>query len=135
MITRVFATATLLTAAIGPRLPAQSKGSTGTLVVANMNDNLATVLDVATGAVRATLPTGEGPHEVAVSHDGRWALASNYGVRGKPGRSITVIDVTRATVDRTISLDGYLRPHGMVFLPGDTVVAVTCETRQDAHPG
>ncbi|HEY4319934.1 MAG TPA: YncE family protein [Gemmatimonadales bacterium] len=109
---------------------AQTSGPAGTLVVANMNDNTAMVLDAASGRLVATLPTGEGPHEVAISRDGRWALVSNYGVRGKPGNSLTVIDIARARVDRTITLDGYLRPHGMAFLPGDTLVAVTSEMRQ-----
>jgi len=100
---------------------------TGTVIASNMNDNTATVLDAATGRVLATLPTGEGPHEVAISHDGRWAVVSNYGVRGKPGNTITVIDVARRAVDRTIDLHEYQRPHGMAFLPGDTLLAVTSE--------
>ncbi len=99
----------------------------GTLVVSNMNDNTATVIDAATGKVHATLPTGEGPHEVTISHDGATALVSNYGVRGKAGSTITVIDVARATVARTLSLNGYQRPHGMAFLPGDTLAAMTSE--------
>ena len=65
----------------------------GTLVASNMNDHTATVIDAASGRVLATLPTGEGPHEVAISHDGKWAVVSNYGVRGKPGNCITVIDI------------------------------------------
>lgn len=107
-------------------LPAQ----TGTLVVSNMNDHTATVLDVASGRVHATLTTGEGPHEVAISRDGRLALVSNYGVRGKPGNSITVIDIASASVARTLTLTGFQRPHGMAFLPGDTLVAVTSEAGQ-----
>ncbi len=103
---------------------------TGTLVVSNMNDHTATVIDVASGRVHATLPTGEGPHEVAISRDGRLALVSNYGVRGKAGNSITVIDVASASVARTLSLTGFQRPHGMAFLPGDTLVAVTSEAGQ-----
>jgi YVTN family beta-propeller protein len=95
-----------------------------------MNDNSATVIDAATGRVLATLPTGEGPHEVAISREGRWALVSNYGVRGKPGNSITVVDVARAEVSRTITLTGFQRPHGMAFLPDDTLFAVTSETSQ-----
>src|SRR5262245_28149956 len=77
---------------------------TGTVIVANMGDNTATVIDVASKRVLATLPTGAGAHEVAVSHDGRWAVVSNYGVRGAPGNSLTVIDVARASVARTIGL-------------------------------
>ena len=107
--------------------PLLAQRPTGTLVVSNMNDHTATILDAATGRVHATLATGEGPHEVAVSHDGRTALVSNYGVRGKAGSTITVIDVARAAVARTLALAGFERPHGMAFLPGDTLVAVTSE--------
>jgi YVTN family beta-propeller protein len=110
--------------------PATRSLPTGTLVVSNMQDNSATVLDAATGRVLATLPTGEAPHEVAVSHDGRWAVVSNYGVRERPGNSITVIDIPGLTVARTLTLTEYRRPHGMAFFPGDTLIAVTSEAAQ-----
>src|SRR5262245_48501561 len=113
------------------RLEAQTTRPAGTLIVSNMNDHTATVLDAGTGRVVATLPTGEGPHEVAASHDGKWALVSNYGVRGKPGSTITVIDVERAAVARTLDLKTRQRPHGMAFLPGDSVVAVTSEASKN----
>jgi len=100
----------------------------GTVIANNMLDHTVTMLDASTGRVLATLPTGKGPHEVAISHDGRWALVSNYGVRGEPGNSITVIDVARRSVVRTISLAEHRRPHGMAFLPGDSLFVVTCET-------
>ena len=119
-----------LALALAAPLPAQPPAPTGTLVVSNMNDHTATLVDAATGRVRATLPTGEGPHEVAISRDGRLALVSNYGVRGRPGSSITVIDVARAEVGRTLTLAGFQRPHGMAFLPGDTMVVVTAEAAQ-----
>jgi YVTN family beta-propeller protein len=109
-------------------MSAQDNRPTGTLIVSNMNDNTATLIDAATGRVLATLPTGEGPHEVAASNDGKWALVSNYGVRGKPGNSITVIDIATLAVARTIELHEDQRPHGMKFLPGDSLVAITSET-------
>ena len=118
--------AAIVLVAFGALAHAQARPA-GTIVASNMNDNTATVLDAATGRVLATLPTGEGPHEVAISRDGRWAAVSNYGVRGKPGSSITVIDVARHAVDRTIDLHEYQRPHGMAFLPGDSLLAVTSE--------
>jgi YVTN family beta-propeller protein len=99
----------------------------GTLIVANMADNTASLIDIASRRTVATLPTGAGPHEVAVSHDGRWAVVSNYGVRGAPGNTLTVIDVVKATVERTIDLGEYRRPHSAVFLPGDSLLAVTSE--------
>ena len=113
----------------GPIGAASATGGTptGTVIVANMGDNTATLLDVASKRVVATLPTGNGAHEVAVSHDGRWAVVSNYGVRGAPGNTLTVIDVPAATVARTIDLGDFKRPHGSVFLPGDSVFVVTSE--------
>ena len=110
-----------------PSPSATAAAPSGTVIVANMGDNTATLLDVATKRVVATVPTGNGAHEVAVSHDGRWAVVSNYGVRGAPGNSLTVIDVPAATVARTIDLGEFRRPHGSAFLPGDSLFVVTSE--------
>jgi DNA-binding beta-propeller fold protein YncE len=107
--------------------PAIAQALSGTLITSNMNDNTATILDAGSGRLIATLPTGEGPHEVAISRDGRWGVVSNYGVRGKNGSTLTVIDVAKHAVVRTIDLHEYQRPHGMAFLPGDTTLAVTSE--------
>src|SRR5262245_11166819 len=119
----------ITSAALLAATPLFAQRPSGPLLYINMNDRSATIIDAATGRVHATLPTGEGPHEVAVSHDGRTALVSNYGVRGKPGSTITVIDVARAAVSRTLTLTNFERPHGMAFLPGDTLFAVTAETK------
>ena len=102
----------------------------GTLVVTNMSDNTATILDIGSREVLATLTTGEGPHEVATSSDGRWAVVTNYGVRGAPGNSLAVIDLESVAVVRTIGLGDYQRPHGIAFLPGDSLLVVTSEVRQ-----
>lgn len=110
-----------------PLLAQRSDHPDGTIITSNMNDNTATLIDAATGRVVATLPTGEGPHEVAISHDGRWAAVSNYGVRGKAGSTITFIDVAAHRVDHLIDLHDYQRPHGMAFLPGDSMLLVTSE--------
>lgn len=127
-VVNIGVTAVIACLATALSLGAQAPRPSGTLVASNMNDNTATMIDAATGRVIATLPTGEGPHEVKVSHDGRWAAVSNYGVRGRPGSTITVIDVERHVVSRTIDLLEYQRPHGLAFLPGDGVLAVTSET-------
>jgi YVTN family beta-propeller protein len=107
--------------------PDAAPARSGTVVVSNMGENSATLVDAATGRGRATLPTGEGPHEVAVSHDGRWAVVSNYGVQRAAGHTLTLIDVAAATLAGTIDLGDHRRPHGMAFLPGDSVLAVTSE--------
>lgn len=115
------------TTAVGSPAPGGEGRPTGTIIASNMNDHTASLIDATDGRTIATLPTGKGPHEVAVSHDGRWAVVSNYGVGREAGSTITVIDVASATVARTIDLGTYRRPHGIAFLPGDTTLLVTSE--------
>ena len=109
---------------------AQVPGMTGTLVVTNKAPSTATLVDVASGAVLATLPTGNGPHEVVAARDGRIAVVTDYGTGPAPGSTLTVIDVPGRRIARTIALGAYRRPHGIAFLPGDSVVAVTVEASQ-----
>lgn len=116
------ATALVVAAAVAQ---AQMPGLTGTLVVTNKTPSTATIIDVGSGRTLATLPTGNGPHEVVLSSDGQLAVVSDYS--GQPGRTLTVIDVPALRVVRTIDLGQYNRPHGIVFLPGDSVVVVTSE--------
>ncbi len=108
---------------------AQAAG-TGTLVVANMADNTATVIDLESETVLATLPTGPAPHEIAVTADGRYAVITNYGVRDGPGNSLTVIDLQAVAVAKTIDLGVYQRPHGIAVLPSRDVALVTSEMSQ-----
>lgn len=105
---------------------AQVSGLSGTLIVTNKGPSTATIIDVASGRALATLPTGQGPHEVVVSRDGHVAVVTDYGSRSG-GSTLTVIDVPGLKVVRTINLGEYHRPHGIVFLPGDSLVAVTSE--------
>jgi DNA-binding beta-propeller fold protein YncE len=101
----------------------------GTLVITNKTPATATIIDVASARVLATLPTQPGPHEVVLSRDGRVAVVSDYGAQ-TGGNTLTVIDLPGLRVARTISLGEYRRPHGLVLLPGDSLVAVTSETNK-----
>ncbi|MCE9600939.1 MAG: hypothetical protein K8S21_01835 [Gemmatimonadetes bacterium] len=106
---------------------AQVPGLTGTVIVTNKDPSTATIVDVASGITLATLPTGNGPHEIAISRDGRRAVVTDYGTGPAPGSSLTIIDVSALRIIRTLELGAYRRPHGIVFLPGDSLVAVTVE--------
>ena len=99
----------------------------GTLIVLNKSEASASLIDLSSGDVVATVPTGDGPHEVDVSPDGKLAVAANYGTRESEGSSLTVIDVPSAKVIRTIDLGEYRRPHGIAWLGGSDEVAVTVE--------
>ena len=107
-----------------PVARAQVAGLTGTLVVTNKTPSTATIVDVASGRTLATLPTGTTPHEIVLSSDGALAVTTDYG---GARRTLTVIDVPGLRVARTIDLGEHRAPHGIAFLPGDRVVAVTCE--------
>ncbi|MGQ0647552.1 MAG: YVTN family beta-propeller repeat protein [Gemmatimonadaceae bacterium] len=108
---------------------AQQSSIRGTLIVTNKTPATATIIDVASGRVLATVPTGNGPHEVVAAMDGSVAVVTDYGAQS-PGNTLTVIDLGKREVARTIDLGVYRRPHGVVFLPGDTLVAVTSETNR-----
>ena len=98
----------------------------GTLVVLNKSGHDANFIDLGSGEILQTLPTGRGPHELVVTDDGRWAIGTDY----EAGNSLTVFDVQELAVIRTISLSDYPRPHGILFLPGQEQVIVTSETSQ-----
>jgi len=104
-------------------------GRAGLLVVANQQGASATVLDAATLRTIATVPVGTGPHEVAVSPDGRWAVLTIYGDRTTRGNSLAVIDLAAPTLTltRTIDLGQYARPHGAAFAVNGTKLLVTSE--------
>jgi DNA-binding beta-propeller fold protein YncE len=116
-------------------LPASARaqlpdGLTGTLVVTNKGAASASIIDIASGTILATLPTGNGPHEVAITSDGALAIVTDYG--GQPGgNTLTVIDVPGMGVARTIDLGQYTRPHGIAVLSGDSLVAVTSESTRN----
>jgi len=109
---------------------AQAPEVGGTLIVVNKGAASASIVDVSTGQILKTLPTGEGPHEVVVSADGSTAVVTDYGARSG-GNTLTVIDVPGLAVARTIDLGSHRRPHGIDFMPGDEIVAVT--TEQSRH--
>lgn len=101
-----------------------------TLVVANKAEATVSLVDVTSGKVMATLPVGTGPHEVAISPDGRLALIANYGTGPQPGSSLTLIDIPAAKVVKTIQLGEYTRPHGITFVGKDRAL-VTSEASKN----
>jgi len=91
-----------------------------TLLVADKSGFDVLLIDPATNKTVATLPTQHGPHEIAVSPDGRTAYVSNFGRWGvgekahnEPGNTITVIDVANRKVKATWNLGDNRLPHGM----------------------
>ena len=109
------------------------------LVVLNKSDHQAILVDPATLATVATIATGQGPHEAAVTPDGRTVFVANYGMFGvfregqrqdHPGNTISVIDLASRSVRDTFDLGEYTRPHGMWVSRDGRWLWVTCEGAQ-----
>lgn len=121
-LSRIVGLALLVLAAHAPaQVP---EGLSGTLIVLNKGGDDASFIDLASGELLATLPTGKGPHELVVSEDGRWAVGTDYG----GGDSLTVFDVLNLAVKRTIDLSRHPRPHGILLLQAGRGVVVTSES-------
>src|SRR5260221_19979 len=99
-------------------LAAHAQRADARLLVLNKEDATVAIVDPESGAVLGRAPTGQQPHELVVSTDGRTAFASNYGSGPAPGRSISMIDLTSQKEVRRIDVSPLSRPHGLAFAGG-----------------
>ena len=102
----------------------------GTLVVCNQQAGTAFLIRLSDGTVARKIETGPGPHEAAVSPDGKTAIVTVYGNNDSIGDRIHLIDVAEGKILKTISLGSYTRPHGAAFVGNDKAV-LTSETTQN----
>lgn len=123
---RLFSVAGLFALSVLAGLMPAVHAAAATLLVANKSEASLTLLRAPGFETIATLATGVGPHEVAVSPSGEQALVTNYGSRDQPGASLTLVDVVGVGVRGTIVLPAAARPHGVEWLDDDTAV-VTAE--------
>lgn len=111
---------------LAPTLAAQPEGW---LLVLNKTEDTAWFIEMPAGERAAEQPTGRGPHEAAVSPDGRFAVAANYEDRAAP--TLTVYDAGTFESLRTLDLGESKAPHGLAFVTGEGpdagLLAVTCE--------
>jgi len=89
-----------------------------TLLVGNKDENSLAFVDPATGKVLGRVPTGDGPHEVVASTDGKLAFVANYGTGSAPGSTISVIDAVNMKEVRKVDISPLRRPHGLFFANG-----------------
>ena len=90
-----------------------SRANQSALLVLNKSESTLAIIDPATLKVVGRVPTGEAPHEVAASADGRLAFVSNYGTADRPGNTISVIDIAARKELKRVDLSPLIRPHGI----------------------
>ena len=89
------------------------------LLVLNKEDGTLAMIDADSGKVTGTAKTGEGPHELAISKDGRYAFVTNYGSR-TPGSTLSVIDLQEKS-GKLVDISPLGRPHGITVGPDGNV--------------
>ena len=102
---------------LGSAISAQTQTPSPALLVLNKAANSLAIVDPATEQVAARVDTGEGPHEVATSGDGKLAFVTNYGAK-TPGNSLSVIDLVTQKEIHRVDLGSLGRPHGILFADG-----------------
>jgi YVTN family beta-propeller protein len=117
-ITAIGVVTLILFAAVNaPLTRAQTATPSPALLVLNKTENSLAILDPATQKVVARIPTGEGPHDVAASSDGKLAVVTNYGAKD-PGHSLSIIDLVAQKEIHRLDLGPLGRPHGILFADG-----------------
>src|SRR5918992_2235717 len=124
----------LAAATVAASSAAQSPGGrvnlTGTVVVVNQQSDTVTLVDLKTMAAYRNVPVVAGPHEAAVSPDGRRVLVTNYNKQGVgQQKTLSVIALPSGDTIKTIDLGEYRAPHDVRWVD-DTRVVVTVEGSQ-----
>jgi YVTN family beta-propeller protein len=124
----------LAAAAVAPSGSAQSPGGrvnlTGTVVVVNQQSDTVTLVDLKTMEAYRNVPVVAGPHEAAVSPDGRRVVVTNYNKQGVgQQKTLSLIALPSGDTIKTIDLGEYRAPHDVRWVDGSRVV-VTVEGSQ-----
>jgi DNA-binding beta-propeller fold protein YncE len=93
-------------------------GAGGRLLVLSKGDRTISVVDPATLTILGKVPSGEDPHEVAATADGRTAYVSNYGAGRGGFNTLTIGDIVNFKPLGTVDLGGLRGPHGMTEAGG-----------------
>lgn len=97
------------------------------LVALNKDDATLAIIDPKEMKVIGKVPTGDSPHEVVLSADGKTAFVANYGAQ-TPGSSLSVIDIETKKELRRVDLSPLMRPHGLQEIGGK--IYFTAETNR-----
>ena len=113
----------LLLLCLSPVVP---RASASELLVGNKSADSVWRLSLRDGRKIGEFRTGKGPHEIAVSADGKFAVVSNYG-HETSGNTLSVLDLATGKPTRSIDVGEHSAPHGLKLLPGDRTALVTTE--------
>ncbi|HEX6162534.1 MAG TPA: cytochrome D1 domain-containing protein [Vicinamibacterales bacterium] len=109
----------LMALAAQPQRPALS----GTVVAVNQQSDTITLIDLKTMQAYRHVPVVAGPHEAAVSPDGRTVAVTNYNKQGAgQQKTLSIIALPGGDTIKTIDLGEYRAPHDIRWVDGTRVV-------------
>jgi len=109
--------------ALLPISHASAKGD-GLLLIGNKGENTVSFVDLGSGKELGRAATGDMPHEIAISPDGKRAAVVAYG-----GRSVDIFDVASRSRLKTIDLSPNRGPHGIVWRRDGRLIITTERSR------
>jgi YVTN family beta-propeller protein len=119
-----------LTAAVHGQAPAARAPLIGTVVAVNQQSDSVTLIDLKTMTAYRHVAVVAGPHEAAVSPDGRTVVVTNYNKQGVgQQKTLSVLALPSGDTIRTIDLGEYRAPHDVRWVDASRVV-VTSEANQ-----
>lgn len=110
-----FSVALLLCIGVAALLYAADTPSPALLILAKADQTMS-IVNPATLAIVAQVPSGPDPHEIVASADGKFAYISNYG--GGSLHTITPVDLQNQKALPVIELGALRGPHGLDFAGG-----------------
>ena len=103
---------------------------TGTVVAVNQQSDTVTLIDLKTMQAYRHVQVVAGPHEAAVSPDGRSVAVTNYTKQGAgQQKTLSIIALPSGDTIKTIDLGEYRAPHDIRWVD-DTRVVTTVEGSQ-----
>ncbi len=100
----------------------------GKLYIVNKLGSSITSFDLNQGKELFEYPIEVEPHEVVAFNGENKVVVTNYGDLKTNGQSITVIDTKNNKLEKEISLEGSLRPHGIIAFPETDKVGVVTDS-------
>jgi YVTN family beta-propeller protein len=117
-------------AGLSAQTPARRVNLTGTVVAVNQQSDSVTLIDLKTMEAYRHVPVVGGPHEAAVSPDGRSVVVTNYNKQGVgQQKTLSVLALPSGDTIKTIDLGEYRAPHDVRWVDPARVV-VTSEANQ-----
>jgi len=112
------------------QVPATRVPLTGTVVAVNQQSDSVTLIDLKTMTAYRHVAVVGGPHEAAVSPDGRTVVVTNYNKQGVgQQKTLSVLALPSGDTVKTIDLGEYRAPHDVRWVDATRVV-VTVEGSQ-----